>query len=100
MLTEKSRAGRVVVIGAGIMGGGIAALMANLGWRVSLLDVVPDGAGSDPKSKNRLAAEGLDRALKSRPPQFALPEYASRVRVGNTSDHFGWLSDADWVVEA
>src|SRR5437773_788155 len=89
MLNEKSLAGHAVVIGAGIMGGGIAALLANAGWRVSLID-----------QTDTLAQEGLDRALKARPPLFALPEYASRVRVGNTEDSLEWVREADWVVEA
>jgi 3-hydroxyacyl-CoA dehydrogenase len=100
MLTEKSLTGHGVVIGAGVMGAGIAALLANIGWRVSLLDRVPENAGSDAKSRNRLAQEGLDRILKARPPQFAVPEYAARVRVGNIEDNLDWLQDADWVVEA
>lgn len=100
MLNEKSLTGHVVVIGAGVMGAGIAALMANIGWRVSLLDRVPEDAGTDKKQRNRLAQEGLDKTLKSRPPQFALPEYAVRVRVGNTEDNLDWVSTADWVVEA
>src|SRR5262245_6444371 len=96
MLNEKSLTGHAVIIGAGVMGGGIAALLANVGWRVSLLDRATD----DPKARNRIAQEGLDRTVKSRPPQFALPEYADRVRVGNVEDHLDWLQEADWVVEA
>src|ERR1041385_5062734 len=99
-LHEKSKIGHAVVIGAGVMGAGIAALMANVGWTVDLLDQVPEGAGSDPKSRNRLAQEGLDRALKTRPPHFALPEYASRVRIGNTADNLNRVANADWVLEA
>src|SRR5579872_3418775 len=99
-LNEKSLTGHAVVVGAGVMGAGIAALLANIGWRVTLLDRVPDDAGGDARSRNRIAQEGLDRALKARPPQFALPEYAGRVRVGNTEDHLEWMRDADWVVEA
>jgi 3-hydroxyacyl-CoA dehydrogenase len=100
MLTEKSLTGHGVVIGAGVMGAGIAALLANIGWRVSLLDRVPEDAGTDAKSRNRLGKEGLDRVLKSRPPQFAIAEYVARVRVGNVEDNLDWLQDADWVVEA
>ena len=100
MLYEKTRTGHAVVIGAGVMGGGIAALLSNLGWRVSLLDMVPEGSGDNLNSQNRLAAEGLDRVLMARPPLLALPEYSTRVRVGNTSDNLDWLHDADWVVEA
>ena len=35
---------KVAVIGAGVMGAGIAAHVANSGTPVVLLDVVPDGA--------------------------------------------------------
>src|SRR5204862_7903008 len=67
---------------------------------VCLLDRVPEDAGKDRKARNRLAQDGLDRAVRARPPHFALPEYAARVRIGNTADNLGWLRDADWVVEA
>ncbi len=100
MLNEKSVTGHAVVVGAGVMGAGIAAILANAGWRVSLLDRVPEGVGTDTKSRNRLAQEGLDRALKAKPPHFALPAYAARVRVGNTADNLARMADADWVVEA
>src|SRR5947209_699272 len=100
MLTEKSLTGHAAIIGAGVMGAGIAALLANAGWRVSLLDRVPVNANADPKDRSRLAREGLDRALKARPPHFALAEYAKRVRIGNVEDHLDWVRDADWVVEA
>ena len=99
-LNDRSRTGHAVVIGAGVMGAGIAALLANVDWTVDLLDQVPEGAGPDSISRNCLAQEGLDRALKSRPPLFALPEYASRVRIGNTSDDLDRVAKADWVVEA
>ena len=35
---------KVAVIGAGVMGGGIAAQVANAGIPVLLLDIVPEGA--------------------------------------------------------
>src|SRR5687767_13401785 len=100
MLSEKSVSGHAAVIGAGVMGTGIAAHLANVGWTVLLLDRVPEDAGSDAKSRNRLAQEGLDRALMSRPPQFALPDYARRVTIGNTEDHLHLLGQANWIVEA
>jgi 3-hydroxyacyl-CoA dehydrogenase len=94
------KTGHAAIIGAGVMGAGIAALLANAGWSVDLLDRLPDDGGTDQKSRNRLAQEGLDRALKARPPQFALPAYASRVRVGNTEDHLDRLREAGWIIEA
>jgi len=95
MLNEKSLIGRAAIVGAGVMGAGIAAHLANVGWHVDLLDRMPEEG-----ARNRIAQEGLERALKARPPQFALPEYAARVRVGNVEDDLDRLRDADWVVEA
>jgi 3-hydroxyacyl-CoA dehydrogenase len=100
MVNEKSVVGNAVVLGAGVMGAGIAALLANAGWRVHLLDRVPDDATAARASRNRLAQAGLERVLKARPPQFALPEFAARVVVGNTEDDLACLREADWVVEA
>ncbi|HEV2460618.1 MAG TPA: 3-hydroxyacyl-CoA dehydrogenase NAD-binding domain-containing protein, partial [Ktedonobacterales bacterium] len=60
---------RAAVVGAGIMGAGIAALLANVGIPVLLLDVVPDDAknAADRAARNRVAQTGLDRAMKARP---------------------------------
>ncbi len=99
MLNERSVFGKAVVIGAGTMGGGIAAQLANAGWQARLLDV----AGPDPndrKTRNQAAAAGLERVLKNRPPLLFLPEFAERIRIGNTTDHLDSLREADWVVEA
>jgi glycine/D-amino acid oxidase-like deaminating enzyme len=38
MVNGNLRKGHAVVLGAGTMGGGIAALLASIGWRVHLLD--------------------------------------------------------------
>lgn len=77
---------RVAVLGAGVMGAQIAALAANAGLQVDLLDV-----------STAQAAAGLERALKSR--AFFLPEFASRVDPGSF-DQLQCLAAADWVVEA
>ena len=52
---------KVAVIGAGVMGAGIAAHVANAGIPVLLLDIVPEGA----EDRNVIAAG----AVKSEPPQ-------------------------------
>ncbi|MEP6754706.1 MAG: 3-hydroxyacyl-CoA dehydrogenase/enoyl-CoA hydratase family protein [Chthonomonadales bacterium] len=100
ILSGTGRPGHTVVIGAGVMGAGIAAVLVNSGWHVDLLEQVPDGAGSDTASRNRLAQEGLDRAKTSRPPHFGLPELAAKVRIGNMEDHARCMANADWIVEA
>jgi 3-hydroxyacyl-CoA dehydrogenase len=38
MVNGNLRKGHAVVLGAGTMGSGIAALLASIGWRVHLLD--------------------------------------------------------------
>src|SRR5215218_5704612 len=75
---------RAVVIGAGTMGGGIAAHFANAGIPVYLLDVAPKGV--------------LERLKKHKPPMFFTPETADLLTVGPLNDD--WIRDADWIVEA
>ena len=83
----------VVVLGAGVMGGQIAALFACAGHKVRLLDLplADDGAGR--------ARQGLDRALASRPPAFYLAEMAQRIELGSMED-LTCVGAADWVIEA
>jgi len=95
MLNEHNKTGRAVVIGAGVMGAGIAAHLANVGWEVDLLD-----RAEERPERNRLAAEGLKRALSAKPPQFAIPELAASVRIGNMVDDLDRLAGAEWIVEA
>src|ERR1051326_8316816 len=99
-MDSRSVAGKAVVVGAGVMGAQIAAHLANAGWRSSLLDIVPGGAGDDAKSRNALAAKGLERAQKAKPAAFFLSGYAGRIRLGNTADNLDWIREADWVIEA
>jgi 3-hydroxyacyl-CoA dehydrogenase len=95
---------RVGVIGAGVMGGGIAAHLANAGCEVVLLDIVPpnltDAEKGDKKARDRFAASGLDKALKSRPAAFMHKANARLVSVGNTEDDLGLMASCDLVIEA
>jgi 3-hydroxyacyl-CoA dehydrogenase len=100
---------KVVVIGAGTMGGGIAAHLANAGVPVTLLDIVPNQLTPEEQKlgltlqdrvvRNRIVQEGLDRAIKSRPASFFTPENAALVSVGNLEDDFEAVASADWVIE-
>lgn len=89
---------KVGVIGAGVMGHGIAALCASAGIPVVLLDI-PGSA--DPKSPDRSAPakSGLLKALKSKPASFMDNDRAALVTTGNTDDDIGLLADCDWIVE-
>src|ERR1700730_3719869 len=101
---------RVVVIGSGTMGGGIAAHVANAGLPVYLLDIAPGeltpeekerGLKLDhPKVRNRIVAAALDRLQKSKPAAFFTPQAAELVTVGNLTDNFAWVGQGDWIVEA
>src|SRR5687767_5445601 len=101
---------RVVVIGSGTMGGGIAAHAANAGLAVRLLDVAPKELTPEeekrglrlesPQVRNRVVNASLERLKKSSPAAFFTPEAAALVTVGNLEDDFESVGEADWVVEA
>lgn len=85
---------RIGVVGAGVMGRGIAALAASAGVPAVLLDV------PGPEDRDAPARRGLEAALKSKPASFMDPACAALVEIGNTEDHLGRLAACDWVVEA
>ncbi|HEU4629387.1 MAG TPA: 3-hydroxyacyl-CoA dehydrogenase/enoyl-CoA hydratase family protein [Gemmatimonadaceae bacterium] len=84
----------VGVVGAGTMGSGIAALAASAGIPVVLLDI--PGAEGKPSP----AAQGLQRALKARPPAFMDPARAALVRTGDIERDLALLAGCDLVIEA
>jgi 3-hydroxyacyl-CoA dehydrogenase len=86
---------RLGVIGAGTMGGGIAALAASAGVPVILLDV----PGPEP-DRNAVARGGVERAKKARPAAFMAAERAALIEIGNTEDDLERLARCDLVVEA
>ena len=88
--------GKVGVIGAGVMGGGIAAQVANSGTPVVLLDIVAAGA----EERSALSAGAIARMLKTRPAPFMEPAAAARITPGNLEDDLDRLSECDWIVEA
>ena len=80
---------RVVVIGSGTMGGGIAAHFANAGIPVHLLDISP-----------QVVSAGFERMKKSKPPAFFMPETADLVTIGSLDEHEAWIGEGDWIIEA
>jgi len=95
---------RTAVIGAGVMGSGIAAHFANAGLEVLLLDIVPPNL-SDEDKKNKAkrdgwAAGGLEKALKARPAAFFHKDAARLIKTGNVEDDLEKLKDCDLVIEA
>ncbi len=95
---------RAAVIGAGVMGSGIAAHLANAGISVLLLDIVPPNLGeaqkNDRVARTAWAQGGLDKALKARPASFFHPSFAKLVSVGNVDDDLERVADCDLIIEA
>ena len=89
---------KVAVLGAGTMGSRIAAHLANAGVPSYLLDIVPPDA--DGPARNRIAAAGLEAAVKSKPAAFFEPSLAKLVTIGNFEDDLAKLADVDWIIEA
>jgi len=100
---------KCAVIGAGVMGATIAAQLANVGIETTLLDIVlPELTDNDKKKgltkdskefRNKLAQNGLENTLKSKPASFYIPEYAKLITIGNLEDDIGLLGDVDWIIE-
>ncbi|WP_342165845.1 3-hydroxyacyl-CoA dehydrogenase/enoyl-CoA hydratase family protein [Methylobacterium sp. SD21] len=86
---------KVAVIGAGVMGSGIAAHVANAGVPVLLMDIVPEGAAD----RNALAKGAIAKMLKTEPAAFMSPRAAKLVEACNIEDHLDRLADVDWIVE-
>ena len=97
------RINKAAVIGSGIMGGGIAALLAAAGVEMLLLDIVPfdlkEEEKKDKKARNRIVAAGLEGAQKAKPPLFYNKDHAMRISIGNLEDDFDKLADCDWIIE-
>jgi 3-hydroxyacyl-CoA dehydrogenase len=80
---------KVVVIGSGTMGSGIAAHLCNANVPVTLLDLTTE-----------ISEQARERIKKSRPPLLIDKSKIKNINVGNINDNFKVVSEADWVVEA
>ena len=81
------------VIGAGVMGAGIAAHVANAGVPVVLLDIVPSAAAARwPTAPSP--------SCKAEPALLMTAARPGWITTGNLEDDLGLLADADWIVEA
>ena len=80
---------KVAVLGAGTMGSQIAALVANAGVPVRLLDL-----------DLRVAREGFERARKLKPDPFFTPDVPRLVSLGGFDQDLPTIADCDWIVEA
>jgi len=92
----------VAVLGAGVMGAGIAAHLANAGLKVLLLDVAPkDAPAGDRRARNRIADAGLEAARRAKPAAFFSPRFETLVTTGNLEDDLpAAAARCDVIIEA
>ena len=94
---------RVAVLGSGVMGGGIAAHLANCGIPSIMLDIVPpdlsDADKSVPAKRNAFAAKSKAALFKTKPAPLYRTDFADRIEIGNMEDDMEKIADCDWIVE-
>ena len=101
---------KAAVLGAGTMGAGIAAHLANAGIPTLLLDIAPRELTADeeakgltlesPKVRDRVVSSLFEASKKLRPAPFMLGDNAKLISLGNFSDDMAKLKDCDLVIEA
>ena len=79
----------VTVVGAGVMGSGIAAQIANAGIPVLLLD-----------AKVGFAKESIQKMLKTDPAPLMHPKNAKLITPGDFPNDLMKIKDSDWIIEA
>jgi 3-hydroxyacyl-CoA dehydrogenase len=89
----RSSVKKVAVLGAGTMGSQIAALVANSGAKVILLDVVPKNG----RDRTKLAKEAVENLKNSK--SLSSKDKAYNIEPANMEDDLDKLKDADWIVE-
>jgi len=82
------RISRVAVLGAGVMGSGIAAHLANAGIESLLYDITQEAALS-----------GVKQLIKLKPAPLMDKANAALVTPCNYDDHAEALASCDWIVE-
>ncbi len=95
---------KVAVLGAGVMGSGIAAHLANAGIPCLLLDIVPpkaaEGEKTDSKAfRNKFALGALAHLRKQKPAPLFTHAALQLIEAGNFEDDLARLAECDWVVE-
>ena len=86
---------QVCVIGAGVMGSGIAAQVANSGTKVLLLDIV-----SKDSDRSSIARGAVVKMLAAKPPPLSHPKRAELIAIGNLDDDLGKIKDCQLIIEA
>lgn len=91
----KSSIKKVCVIGAGVMGSGIAAIIANSSIEVVLLDIPSVGS----ENKNEITRKAIEKTLNQPPPAFTHPNKAQYITIGNLEDDLTLITQCDLIIE-
>jgi len=101
---------RAAVLGAGTMGAGIAAHLANAGIPTLLLDIAPKELTPEEEKKgcaleslvvrNRIVNTLFEASKKLKPAAYMLSDNAKLVKTGNFTDDMSQLKGCDLVIEA
>jgi 3-hydroxyacyl-CoA dehydrogenase len=101
---------KAAVLGAGTMGAGIAAHLANAGIQTHLLDIAPKELTPDeekkgltlksPAVRNRIVNSLFEAAKKLKPAPYMLADNAKLIRLGNFEDDIAKIKECDLVIEA
>ncbi len=86
---------QVAVLGAGVMGAQIAALLTNANVRTILFDL-PAKEGA----KNGVVTKAIDGMLKMSPEPFVSKQKAAQIVAANYDEHLPLLRDCDLIIEA
>ncbi len=102
-MSHAFRIKKVAVLGSGTMGSTIACHLANCGFDVLLLDMVPVGLTGDqknnPKERNKLVNHSLETAIKSKPSPVFTKNVVQKITTGNFDDDLEKIKGVDWIIE-
>ncbi|MBK6816643.1 MAG: 3-hydroxyacyl-CoA dehydrogenase/enoyl-CoA hydratase family protein [Saprospiraceae bacterium] len=97
------RISKVAVLGSGVMGSGIACHLANCGYQVLMLDIVPFGLTEaekgNKKARNKIVDTALLNAVKTKPAPLFHKSLISNIKTGNFDDDLTLISECDWIIE-
>ncbi|HLG94596.1 MAG TPA: 3-hydroxyacyl-CoA dehydrogenase NAD-binding domain-containing protein [candidate division Zixibacteria bacterium] len=87
---------RAAVLGAGVMGSQLAALLAGSGLKVELFDI----PGPDPNEPQGIAKQALKKLKTQKPSPLFHPSHLDNIRPGSLEHHLDRLKGVEWVLEA
>lgn len=91
---EKRHIRKIAVLGAGLMGSGIACHLAGAGFEVLLLDLTAEEG-----PRNAVVDQALRKCLQSQPSPIFDQSFSARITTGNYDDDLAKVASCDWIIE-